>query len=54
MRPEDIAKQFGDETLGRIYDYLLSIPHHDLASWILSLYAPADVKKLIDSLNEEE
>jgi hypothetical protein len=54
MTPQEIAQRFGDETLARIYDYILSAPAYQLADWILSLYSPADIQILIDRLDENE
>lgn len=54
MKPEDIAKQFGDETLARLYDRILEKPTHVLADWILSLYSPADIQAWIDDMKMEE
>ena len=45
MRPEDIAKQFGDETLARLYDEIFNKPVHVLADWILSLYSSKDIQQ---------
>jgi hypothetical protein len=54
MKPEEIAKRFGDETLERLYDHILSIPSYELADWILSMYSPADIEQLINNLGENE
>ena len=54
MTPQEIAQRFGDETLARIYDYILSAPAYQLADWILSLYSPADIEILIDYLKDDK
>ena len=54
MTPEDIAKQFGDETLMRLYDQIFNRPIHVLADWILSMYSPADIQQWIDDMKTDD
>lgn len=54
MNPEDIAQQFGDESLARLYDVILDRPVHDLADWILSFHTPAQIAQWILQLKEDD
>mgnify|MGYP006286295447 CR=1 FL=1 len=54
MNPEDIAQQFGDESLARLYDCILQNPVHELANWILSFHTPTQIAQWILQLQEDE
>jgi hypothetical protein len=54
MTPDEIAQRFGTGPLERLYDFILSAPSYELADWILSLYSPADIEKMINDLGETE
>jgi hypothetical protein len=54
MTPEEIAERYGKHALNMLYDYLLEFPVHELADWILSMYAEQDIKEWVDQLKADE
>ena len=54
MNPEDIAKQFGDESLARLYDVIFDRPVHEMADWILSFYTEHEIQGWLNQLQEDE
>ena len=54
MTPEQIAEQFGDESLARLYDVILDRPVHEMADWILSFYTEHEIQGWLNQLQEDE
>ena len=54
MTPEEIKERYGRHALNMLYDSIMQNPVHELADWILSMYAEQDIKEWVDQLKADE